>query len=92
MNAFLDRVRVAGLVALAACCLAFAAAAGDDDGDDGDGAQTDDGGGAQTESTSGTCKNACKNEQDVCTSGGNSFSECLATYNACVASCDDDDD
>ena len=80
MKALLERAKGGGLVILAACCLAFSAAADDGDGTDG----------AQAETT--TCKDFCKSEYDLCTSGGGSFAECNATYNSCTDSCDDDDD
>ena len=83
MKALLERTKVAVVVALTACCLAFSAAADDGDGTDGAQAQS---------TTSSQCKAFCKADYDVCTSGGGSFSECNSTYDACTDSCDQDDD
>ena len=83
MKTLLERVKVAGWVALAACCLAFFAVA-DDDGNDG----------AQVETTanSSSCSATCEDKYEMCIAGGGSLGDCTANYNNCTGNCSDDVD
>ena len=78
MKALLERVKLTGLVALMACCLAFSAVAGDaDDGDDG----------VQAQTSTGSCSATCTQKYQLCIAGGGSIGDCTANYNNCTANC-----